>query len=146
MPHRFEFHITDESGEIIIADYCTIGKIDEFGSNEEIESLVARMLRSFKRTQREAALMRRDDEDFHAATEALDAFDRGDLETFRAMLAALNPYEKILYLLVAEAVDCARSGDLAEAAHRIRLYVSPKFASLSDCEVQYRRSLGGKRS
>lgn len=51
--YRFQFQIIDdEIGDTIIADYTSLGTIDEFGGNEEIESLVARMLRMFKRSVR----------------------------------------------------------------------------------------------
>lgn len=49
------------------------------------------------------------------------------------------------HALLNEASDYLALGDLSEAAHRARLYVSPKFASMSECAKQYEAAMAEKR-
>lgn len=51
--YRFRFEIVDAStGEVVIADFCSLGSIDPFGGSEAVDMHVAAMLRAFSRTAR----------------------------------------------------------------------------------------------
>lgn len=49
--YRFHCKIVDEAtGEVVIADYCALTSIDQFGGCESVDMHVASMLRAFIRT------------------------------------------------------------------------------------------------
>lgn len=51
--YRFHCKIVDEAtGETVIADYCQITSIDQFGACESVDMHVASMLRAFERKAR----------------------------------------------------------------------------------------------
>lgn len=51
---RFELRIIDEStGEVLTADHCTIGTIDQFGGCESVDHSVAAALRYARKLESE---------------------------------------------------------------------------------------------
>lgn len=81
-------------------------------------------------------------DDARALLCALRACEAGALADLAAWEPPCDIAQSTVGHLIREAQDCARRGDLHDAAHRLKLAAEPKFQSRSQCEAEYAAAMG----